>query len=234
MSPRAAIGQSERSGEGKGVSQTSWLCRWDSFTSVVSEIGAARWANRALLVSLALFALTVQHSIAAAQISLGLGLISWIIRDLAARRFHFARAPLDLPLLCFAVLTMASAVFSIEPGESLPKLRSLFLFLIVYIVATNLHPRGARFFAALLIISGLAGAGYSLMEKVWGRGMIVTAIEAASPLAASPLQPGDVIWMIARRRVTSLEEAAQVIRRHRTGETLEVEAIHAGDRCRLI
>lgn len=195
----------------------------------MSETGAARWANRALLFSLALFALTVQHSIAAAQISLGLGMISWIVRDLVSRRFHFARAPIDRPLLCFAALTVASAVFSIEPSESLPKLRSLFLFIVVYIIATNLHPRGVRFFAALLIISGLAGVGYSLMEKVWGRGMIVTAIEAASPLAASQLQPGDVIWMIARRRVASLEDATQVIRRHRAGETLGIEAIHAGD-----
>jgi len=229
MPTRAAIGQSERIGDGKIVSQTSSLSRWDGFAAVMDKTGAARWANRALLLSLALFALTVQHSIAAGQISLGLGLISWIIRDLAARRFHFARTPIDRPLLCFAALTVASAVFSLEPGESLPKLRSLFLFIVVYLVATNLHPRGVRVFAALLIISGLAGAGYSLMEKVWGRGMIVTAIEAGSPLAASGLQPGDVIWMIARRRVSSLEDAAQVIRRHRTGETLGIEAIHAGD-----
>lgn len=211
------------------MSQTSSLSRWDGFASVVSEIGVARWANRALLFSFALFALTVQHSIAAAQISLGLAIISWIVRDLAARRFHFARTPIDLPLLCFTALTVASAIFSIEPAESLPKLRSLFLFLIVYLIATNLHPRGVRFFAALLIISGLVGAGYSLMEKVWGRGMIVTAIEAESPLVASQLQPGDVIWMMARRRVASLEDAAQIIRRHQAGETLGIEAIHAGD-----
>jgi hypothetical protein len=182
-----------------------------------------------LLFGLALFALTGPHSIAAAHLSLSLSLGAWIVRDLAARRFHFARTPLDWPLLCFAGWTLLSAVFSIEPRESLPKLRSLLLFGVIYIVATNLQARGVRFFVALLMASSLAGVGYSLIEKISGRGMILTAISADSPLASSPLQPGDVIWMIARHRVSSLEDAAPIIRRYGPGARLEIEALHAGD-----
>jgi len=193
------------------------------------ESASACWADRALTLGLILFALTVPHSIAAAQISLGLSVVAWAARDLITRRLRFTRTPIDLPLLCFAALTVASAAFSIEPGVSLPKLRSLGLFGIIYVLASNLRPRGARLLAALMIASGLVGAVFSLTEKAVGRGMTVTAINAESPLASGKLRAGDVIWMIARRRVRSLEDAAQVIRRHRAGETLEVEALHAGD-----
>jgi len=229
MTPPSAIGQSERISDSSRGLFRSWLGRGDGLVSPASETVMALWANRVLLVGLALFALTVPHSIAAAQISLSLAIASWIMRDVAARRFHFTRTPMDLPLLCFAALTALSALFSIEPGVSLPKLRSLVLFSVIYLFATNLHPRGVRLFALLLVISTLVGVGYSFAEKLRGRGMIVTAISAESPLASSQLQPGDVIWMIARHRVSSLEEAAQIIRRHPAGETLELEALHAGD-----
>ena len=229
MPAHTAISQNERIQAAHHDSQATWLSRWDSLASVVGTTSIARWANRVLLLGLILFVSTVLHSVAAAHISLGLSFIAWIIRDLAARRWHFARTPMDLPWLCFAALTIASAIFSIEPSESLPKLRSLLLFGIIYLIATNLHPRGVRFLLLLFIASGLTGASYSLLEKTWGRGMIVTALEPTSPLASSLLQPGDVIWMVARHRVRSLDDAAQIIRRHHAGEKLEIEALHAGD-----
>src|SRR5581483_9701685 len=76
---------------------------------------------------------------------------------------------------------------------------------------------------------GLAGVGYSLLEKIVGRGMIITAIRAGSPLAGSNLQPGDVIWMIAKHRVSSLEDVGKIIRRQPAGQQLEIEALHDGD-----
>jgi hypothetical protein len=229
MTPRLTTGQNEQFGAENGGSKPGWLSRFDRLGALPGGAMRARWANRALLIGLALFALTVPHSIAAAQISFGMAVVAWLARDLFLCRFHFARTPIDRPLLCFTVLTVLSALFSLEPDLSLPKLRGLSLFVIIYLFATNLHRRGVRFFAALLIASSLAGVGYSLIEKAVGRGMVIAAISADSPLAASQLQTGDVIWMVARRRVSSLEEAARIIRRHRAGETLEIEAIHAGD-----
>jgi len=182
-----------------------------------------------LLFGLALFTLSVPHSIAAAQISSGIAYLAWLVRDLPAGRLRFARTPADRPLLCFAALSALSALLSVEPRESLPKLRTLTLFLIIYLVTTNLHPRGARLFAGLLVASGLLGVGFSVAEKVTGRGMVIAAIAADSPLRASALREGDVIWMIGRRRVTSPEGAARAIRREPAGKRLSVEALHEGD-----
>src|SRR5262249_108091 len=137
--------------------------------------------------------------------------------------------PIDRPLLCFIALTIVSSLFSFEPVESLPKLRSLTLFGVFYLIIGNLRPRSARLMIALMIISGLVGVGYSLREKCWGRGMIITGIEDSSPLRTSHLQVGDVIWMIGRRRVDSLEEANRIIRQAPTGKTYNIEALRDGD-----
>ncbi len=188
----------------------------------------ARWADRGLLLGLILFTLSLPHSIAAVYISLSLCLLGWLVRDLSARKFHFARTPLDWPLLCFAALTIVSALASAAPAVSLPKTRALIVFGVLYLCRTNLRPSAVKFFLGLLLASSLAGVFFSLGEKVIGRGMIVTAIQADSPLAATQLQTGDVIWMIDRRRVSSLAEANQLLQQ-RSGQRVEIEALHDGD-----
>ena len=203
--------------------------KFDRLAAVEAQTLFARLANRAITLFLILFALSIPHSIAASQISLGLGLIAWLARDLAMRKVHFARTPMDWPLACFVGLTILSSAFSLEPNVSLPKLKTLVLFATVYLLATNLKPQGVKLLAGLLVASALCGVGFSFAEKVFGRGMVIASIESDSPLAASKLQPGDVIWMIARKRVSSPETAAAVIRRHRSGDRLELEALHAGD-----
>ena len=189
----------------------------------------ANWANRTLLLGLMLFTLSLPHSIAAVYISLSLCVVSWVVRDLAARKLHFARTPLDWPLLCFAGLTIVSALASESPAISLPKTRALVIFGVLYLCLTNLHQRAVNFFIGLLLVSSLAGVFFSLGEKLIGRGMIVTAIHSDSPLAATHLQVGDVIWMIDRHRVSTLEEANQLIRQQPSGQRIEIEAVHAGD-----
>jgi hypothetical protein len=203
--------------------------RIDRLAAIEVTNPTARGANRGLILFILLFALSVPHSIAASQISFGLGVIFWMARDVASRRLHFARTPMDWPLLTFASLTVLSSVFSVEPGLSLPKLKALTLFAVVYLLATNLSGRGVKLVVALLLISALVGVGFSFAEKVYGRGMIVTTIEAGSPLESSNLRPGDVIWMIARKRVFSPDDAAAVIREHNPGDVLDIEALHAGD-----
>jgi O-Antigen ligase/PDZ domain len=189
----------------------------------------ARSANRVLLLGLMLFALSLPHSIAAVYISLSLCVVSWVVRDLAARKFHWTRTLLDWPLLCFAALTIISALASESPAISLPKTRALVIFAVLYLCLTNLHRSAAKFFLGLLLASSLAGVFFSLGEKLIGRGMIVTAIHSDSPLIHTQLQVGDVIWMLGRHRVSSLNDAAQIIQQQSAGKRLEIEAIHDGD-----
>ncbi len=232
MTPRSAVSQSEqikKGDEASAQSQSSnWISYYDALVQVDVTTPFARWCSRALIFFLFLFSISVPHSIAAAHISLNLSLVAWIARDITLRRFNFTRTPIDLPLICFASLTALSSLFSVEPGISLPKLKALLLFGVIYIIASNLRPRGIYFLLGLLLLSSSVGAGFSLIEKVWGRGMIITAFETGSPLAGTNLIPGDVIWMIGKKRVTSTDEAARVIRQHRAGDIVEVQALHEG------
>ncbi len=112
---------------------------------------------------------------------------------------------------------------------SIPRLRSLLLFFVLYLVASNLNRTAVPVILTLLIVSGLIGVGFSLAEKIVGRGMIVTSVRPDSPLADSDLRPGDAIWMIERHRVSSLESANDIIRASPAGGRLTIEALHAGD-----
>src|SRR5262245_57708792 len=203
--------------------------RLEAISERASAGSFAQWATRILLSGLAIFAISVPHSIAAAQIGLGLSYVAWIARALVVGRLGIPHTAIDRPLLFFIALTVISSVLSFEPAESIPKLRTLTLFGVFYLIIANLRPRGARWVIGLMIVSGLAGVGYSLMEKGLGRGMIITAIEDNSPLRTSYLRPGDVIWMIGRHRVNSLEEANRIIRESTTGVTYTIEALRDGD-----
>jgi hypothetical protein len=233
MTSRSTAAQSEDSTT-SGEALANPAAAWDALAAIKAERPVAVWANRVLVGGLMLFALAVPHSIFAAHLGLDISLIAWVVRDVALGKLHFRRTPLDKPLLCFAGLTVLSAIFSVEPSISLPKLKTLLLFGAVYLLASNLQSRAVKPFLAILLVSSLAGVGFSLFEKVYGRGMVIAAIEPDSPLLAgqppeSQLQPGDVIWMIGKRRVYSLADAAQFIRNRADNTTLEVEALRAGD-----
>jgi hypothetical protein len=187
------------------------------------------WSGRALFLGTALFALALPHSIAASHIALGIAFVAWVTRDLASRSFHLSKTPIDLPLICFAVLSVLSAIFSVEPQISVPHLRSLLLFFILYLVVSNFNRGAVPVILGVLIGSALIGVGFSLAEKAVGRGMIVTSTQQDSPLAASDLRRGDAIWMIGRHRVSSLERANEIIRAGKAGDRLTIEALHDGD-----
>ncbi len=201
----------------------------DSLGSFSGSSGLARWSNRLLLIGLSLFALSVPHSIAAAHISLNIGLIAWLLRDVGTGHLHFTRTPFDRPLLLFAGLTVLSAIFSEAPELSLRKLLSLLLLGVIYLLGSNLSLKGVRWLLALLIVSGLAGASFSLYEKAFGRGIVIGSLAANSPLLESSVKPGDVIWMIGRERISNLDDIARIIQGRPSGEKVEIEALHEGD-----
>ena len=203
-----------------------WL---DSLGTHPSGSGAAFWANRILIAGILLFAASLPHSIAAAHISLDICLLAWIARDLTARRLHFRRTPVDLPILAFVLLSVLSAVFSLEPGLSLRKLLSLLLFGVIYLIVTNLSVSGAKVVGLLLIVSSLTAVVFSLGEKIVGRGISVTSIHPNSVLVSSGLVPGDVIWMLNRKPVRSSDDVRRRVGQLTSGEQLEIEAIRRGD-----
>ena len=189
--------------------------------------------HRLTIFAITLFGLAVPHSVAAAQICFLSGLlfffIGWVGRDVALRRLSLAGTPIERPLLFFALLTLLSSFLSLAPATSLTKCKTLGLFLIFYLISGNLARRGAILLLGCLLVSSLLGVGFSLMEKIYGRGMLIAYVAPESQFARSGLRPGDLIWMIGRQRVSSPEEISEALARRRPGEVVGVEALHAGD-----
>ncbi len=98
--------------------------------------------ERAAYYSLLAFAAMPQFSIAAAQILLGLTALLWLILVIS-RRERIEVPFMFWPLTAYAVATLVSSYFSIDPRASFWDSRQLLLFMIVPI-AYRLLPRRAQ------------------------------------------------------------------------------------------
>jgi hypothetical protein len=169
------------------------------------------------------------HSIAAAEISLGIVGIGWLIRALSTRRLGFHRTPFDLPICLFYLWTVASSFFSEEPRISIAKIQSASVIFLFYLIQAVVTRRTAVMLVAVMILSGLAGSIYSVYDLARGRGIIVEAIAVDSPLQQLQIREGDVLWRIGRRRIRSVTDIDEAIRDSKTETELTVSVISQGE-----
>ena len=146
----------------------------------------ARWLDHLVIGCLFLFAIAAPHSIAATQTAWLLGMLFWVIRFACYPRPSLSRTPVDYALFGFFILTGLSSFLSYEPFVSIGKLRAASLFTIVYLVAQNIPSRRiVHLLALVLIASFTVNVCFTLAERVWGRGIKLQDVTAASPLTAA-------------------------------------------------
>ncbi|HJQ30897.1 MAG TPA: hypothetical protein VJ866_01885, partial [Pyrinomonadaceae bacterium] len=192
--------------------------------------GVERAAGRLGLAGFALYALAAPHSIAVSWMGLSAAVAAWLLRLLATRRTGLRRTPLDLPLWLFFGWTALSCLLSYEPRVSLPKLVNVSTLLMFYLAQGLLTRRAAVLLAALLVVSGSAGALWGAGELVVGRGVVVSGLSVDSPLRrGTPLREGDAVWRVNGRRVDSVEEIDDAIRRTPPGERVSLSVISHGE-----
>src|SRR3990172_4300313 len=114
--------------------------------------GAGRRARAAYASMLALVAVA-QFSVAAAGVFLALTILGWLAVVIAGRERVPAAAPV-WPLAAFALLSLVSVVFSIDPVESLVDQKELLMLLLV--PAVHRLARGRR---AMTTLGGILTAG---------------------------------------------------------------------------
>ncbi|HST53028.1 MAG TPA: O-antigen ligase family protein [Pyrinomonadaceae bacterium] len=188
---------------------------------------AARWLT---LAGFLIYALAAAHSIAASWIGLSAAILAWLVRAAATRRTGVRRTPLDLPLWLFFAWTALSCFLSAEPRVSIPKLVNVSTLLMFYLTQSMLTRRNAILLACVLIVSASAGVLWGAGELVVGRGVVVRALDADSPLRAqTPLGEGDAVWRVNGRRVTSVAEIDDAIRQTRAGARASLSVISHGE-----
>jgi hypothetical protein len=182
------------------------------------------------LCGFVVYALAAPHSIAGSWMGLSAAVLGWVIRTLATGRTGFRRTPLDLPLWLFVAWTTLSALLSVEPAESLPKLVNVSTFLMFYLAQALVTRRAAVLLAVVLVASGTAGSLWGMGELALGRGVVVRELKADSPLRmGTALGVGDAVWRVNKRRVASAEEIDEAIRRTPTGSRLGLSVITRGE-----
>lgn len=207
-------------------------------TSVMTSAGgmigpdaspAARIAEAIALTGFILYALLAAHSIAGAEIALGLVGIGWLLRLLVTKRTGVRRSALDLPIMLFLGWTVLSSVFSAEPRISLAKLQSVLVVLLFYLTQSILRRRTAILIVGLMILSAVAGVAESGVDLVSGRGVLIEELSSESPFHEFQMGPGDAVWRVGGERVSSLGEIDEVIRRSPTGIRIPVSIIIRGE-----
>ncbi|MBV9928808.1 MAG: O-antigen ligase family protein [Acidobacteria bacterium] len=190
----------------------------------------ARASEKLGLAGFALYALAAPHSIAVSWVGLSFAVLGWLGRTFATRSPGLRRTPLDLPLWLFFGWTALSCFLSEEPRVSVPKLVNVSTLLLFYLTQALVTRRAAVLLAALLILSGTAGALWGAGELALGRGVVVRRLSVDSVLRRStPLREGDAVWRVNERRVASVEEIDEAIRRTPPGERLKLSVISRGE-----
>src|ERR1044071_1023190 len=165
----------------------------------------ARASETLGLAGFALYALAAPHSIAVSWIGLSFAVLGWLGRTFATRRTGLRRPPLDLPLWLFFAWTALSCFLSEEPRVSVPKLINVSTLLMFYLTQALVTRRAAVVLAALLVVSGSAGALWGAGELAVGRGVVVKGLSVDSPLRrATPLREGDAVWRVNGVRVSTV------------------------------
>jgi hypothetical protein len=190
----------------------------------------ARAFERLALASFAIYALAAPHSIAVSWIGLSFAVLGWLGRTLATRRTGLRRTPLDLPLWLFFIWTTLSCLLSEEPRVSVPKLINVSTLLMFYLTQALVTRKTAVLLAALLILSGTAGALWGAGELAVGRGVVVKGLSVDSPLRrTTPLRESDAVWRVNERRVSTVEEIDEAIRRTPLGERVKLSVVSRGE-----
>ena len=199
-------------------------------SGALKSASAAVWPGRLALAGFVLYAMAAPHSIAGAWMGVSAVVVAWLLRLRGGPRFAFTRTPLDLPLWLFLGWTVISSLLSYEPGESLPKLVNAATFMMFYLTRAMLTRRAAVLVAAVLVTSGVAGVLWGAGELAAGRGVVVRELRGDSPLrAASPVREGDAVWRVNKRRVSSVAEIDEEMRRTPAGRALELSVISRGE-----
>ncbi|HEX8888003.1 MAG TPA: O-antigen ligase family protein [Pyrinomonadaceae bacterium] len=189
----------------------------------------ARAGERLALAGFMLYAAFAPHSIAGAEIALAPVGIGLLLRFIVTRRIGLRRSPLDLPIWLFVAWTVLSSLLSTEPRISIPKLQSVAVVFLFYIAQSIITRRTAVLLVTLMIISGVAGVAWSMIDLARGRGVLIEELSPNSPFQELQLGAGAAIWRVGGVRISSVEEIDEAIRHTATGEHLPVSLIVKGE-----
>jgi O-antigen ligase len=200
---------------------------------VSTQLFTENLGQRIAIAGLVIYVAFAPHSVAGSTIGVAVGGIGWAIRSLATRslglRPSFGRSKFDLVIVLSLVWTALSSALSEEPDISLAKLTSIWTVFVFYLVRAVLTRRTALLLVAVLILSGCVGTAYRAFDLLRGGGVVIESIAAGSPFHKIQLQTGDTVWRLGGKRVYSVADIDELLRKTPAGTLLTVSVISQGE-----
>jgi hypothetical protein len=193
------------------------------------QTSLALLGQRIAELGLLLYVVFAPHSIAASEISVAIAFLGWVVRSSATGTTGLRRSGVDLVILLFLLWTAASSFLSAEPRISILKLQSCWVILLFYLTQAIVTKRSAVLLVCVLILSGMAGAIYSVYDLARGRGVVIESMQDNSPFLQVNVGPGDTIWRVDGRRVYSTTDIDEAIRTASVQRPISVSIISQGE-----
>ena len=184
----------------------------DALAGIRSAKVIARWLERVAFVFLTLMVVSAPHSIAATQISWGLGTVAWAAGFLFRPRKRFKLRPINIALFAFFGWSVVSSVFSYEPAVSINVLRGVSVFLIFIFAAANIRRlRAAYLLAFALIVSCMVNVVWTPVQRLIGRGVEIHGLKSDGPLAKALLWGGDTLLTANGKKIKTPDDVAAAV-----------------------
>ena len=165
----------------------------------------------AIFFFFALFAILLPHSIKGAQHSWQIAFILWLVKLAIERRRPYPQ-PLSAPLLAYITLSGISTLLSPDPNLSWDRMKIVCLILVGIVFAQNLQRlKQVRVLVILLVLSGLAAAGFTAWQYTYGIGVRVAYILPVAPLYQAHIFHDDIIQSIDGHRVHTPAELNRIV-----------------------
>ena len=154
-----------------------------------------RWLEGLIFFFLILFAILLPHSIKGARHAWMAAGLLWLAKLAIERKRPFPQA-LSAPLLAYIVLSGISTALSPDPYLSWPRMKVVCLVLAGIVVAQNLQRLSqVRILVLLLLLSGLAAAGFTAWQYTYGVGVQVKYLAPTADLYRAGFTPATSLPM---------------------------------------
>jgi hypothetical protein len=196
---------------------------------VSTQLFSEHLGQRIALVGLLIYVAFAPHSVAASTIGVAIAGIGWVIRTLRTKSLGLGRSKFDLVIVLSLLWTVISSVLSEEPAVSIAKVQASWSVFLFYLTRAVITRRSALLLVSVLLLSGCVGSVYSAYDLLRGRGVVVESIAPGSPFTQIQLQVSDTIWRVDGRRVYSLAEVDEALRRSPANTPHNVSIISQGE-----
>ena len=179
----------------------------------------------AIFLCFAGFVILLPHSIKGAQHAWQIALVLWLVKLAMGRRRPYPQ-PLSAPLLAYVTLSGISTALSPDPNLSWDRMKIVCLVLVGIVFAQNLRRlKQVRTLLFLLILSGLAAAGFTAWQYTYGIGVRVAYILPVGPLYQAHIFHDDIIQSINGHAVHTPAELNRIVTESPPGKWLRINYV---------